>query len=61
MQEAAPPDLRRPSMRRAINEMCRDCIYDPVAGLGNWRQQTQACGITKCPLWPLRPISKPHK
>jgi hypothetical protein len=47
------------SMRSAINEKCRDCIYDPLAP-GNWRQQVQACVITTCPLWPLRPKSKPR-
>ena len=50
------------SMRRAINEMCMECTYDPkFRGGGTWREQTGACAITKCPLWEFRPVSKPHK
>jgi hypothetical protein len=30
------------SMRKAINDKCKDCIYDPYGGGGNWRQQVQA-------------------
>lgn len=44
------------SLRRAINEKCRECIYDPVAGRGTWRQQVGACTSTKCPLYPVRPM-----
>jgi len=46
-------------MRQAINEKCRDCIYDPQAG-GTWRQQVEACTITECSLHPYRPTSKPR-
>jgi hypothetical protein len=49
--------IKRPSMRAAINAMCKGCIYDP-AEPGNWRQQVGACQITGCPLWPLRPTSQ---
>lgn len=45
------------SLRGAINTMCKACIYDPVAGTGTWRQQTQACTSIKCALWPVRPLS----
>lgn len=45
------------SLRAVINAKCRECIYDPVAGAGNWRQQVGACTSTKCPLWPVRPVS----
>jgi hypothetical protein len=45
-------------MRAAINAKCRDCIYDPLSGGGNWRQQVQACTITRCPLHPYRPLSR---
>ncbi len=44
-------------MRKAINEKCKDCIYDPASGLGTWRQQTEGCTSTTCPLYPLRPVS----
>lgn len=46
--------------QQAINAKCRDCIYDPASGLGNWRQQVGACAIESCPLWPYRPRSKPQ-
>lgn len=45
------------SLRAAINGKCKDCIYDPKSGLGNWRQQVAACTITTCTLWPVRPMS----
>jgi len=51
--------MKRPSMRKAINDMCKSCIYDEY-GEGNWRQQVMACTMPKCALYELRPISKPH-
>lgn len=45
---------KRPGLRKAVNEKCKDCIYDPLAG-GKWRQQVDACTDTACPLWPVRP------
>jgi hypothetical protein len=48
------------SMRKAINDKCRACIYDPE-GQGNWRQQVSACTVTVCALYPYRPVSKPDK
>ena len=45
------------SLRKAINEKCKDCIYDKL-GEGNWRQQVTACTCTTCPLYPVRPQSK---
>lgn len=52
---------KRPSMRKAINDKCKECIYDPLAGLGNWRQQVEGCTSPDCALYELRPISKPRK
>ena len=50
------------SLRSAINAHCKDCIYDEHAkGEGNWRQQVEACTVTKCALYEVRPISKPKK
>lgn len=49
------------SLREAINAKCRDCIYDHHSGLGNWRQQVSACHIESCPLWAVRPKSKPRR
>ena len=48
------------SLRKAINEKCKDCIYDPLSGLGTWRQQVECCTSHDCPLYPVRPISKPE-
>jgi hypothetical protein len=45
------------SLRKAINAKCKDCIYDPLSGLGHWRQQVEACTAKSCPLWPVRPLS----
>ena len=46
-------------LRKAINDKCRECLYDVVGGSGNWRQQITACTATTCPLFPVRPVSKP--
>ena len=46
-----------PSLRKCINDKCRDCIYDEKAG-GTWRQQVTVCTSTLCPLYPVRPVSK---
>lgn len=45
------------SLRKAINDKCRECIYDPGAP-GNWRPQVTACTSPKCPIFPCRPQSK---
>lgn len=46
------------SLRKAINEKCKDCIYDPLDS-GNWRQQVTGCTSRDCSLWLVRPISRP--
>lgn len=51
----------RLSLRSAINDKCKECIYDPLSGLGNWRQQTEGCTSVDCPLFPVRPVSTPRK
>ena len=51
------PRAKRPSMRDAINKKCKDCIYDDLSGLGTWRQQTEGCTSTDCPLYLLRPLT----
>jgi hypothetical protein len=43
------------SMRKAINDKCKSCIYDPLGGAGTWRQQVEACTIVECGLYPYRP------
>lgn len=44
-----------PSLRNAIDAMCRACIYDPGSGTGAWREQVSACSSSNCPLHPVRP------
>lgn len=46
------------SLRAAINAKCKECIYDPMGGGGNWRQQVEACTSRSCPLFPVRPTSR---
>ena len=48
------------SLRKAINDKCRDCIYDPLAG-GTWLKQVELCVCTDCPLYPVRPITRERK
>lgn len=49
------------SLRTAINAKCKDCIYDPLAKAGTWREQIAQCSAKDCPLWPVRtaPTSGP--
>jgi len=49
------------SLRGAINDKCKSCIYDPGCGGGTWREQVAQCTATVCPLWPYRPPPKPKK
>ena len=45
------------SLRKAINEKCRDCCYDK-SNLGNFMQQVSMCPQIDCPLWEVRPVSQ---
>jgi hypothetical protein len=42
------------SLRKHINLMCKECIYD-TAGSGTWRQQVGLCTCDTCPLFKVRP------
>lgn len=44
------------SLRKAINEKCRDCAYDPLDA-GSAAQQIACCTSTDCALHPVRPVS----
>jgi hypothetical protein len=48
--------LRRPGFRARVDAKCIDCTYDEAAP-GSWRAQVDACAVTTCPLWPVRPRS----
>ena len=56
MSNETRPQPKRPSMRKAINDMCKYCIYDETS-TGTWRQQVEACTSPTCPLYSLRPVS----
>ena len=42
------------SLRKCINEKCRDCIYDSIVP-GTWRQQGILCSVKSCALFDVRP------
>ena len=42
------------SLRKAINENCKSCIYDNLAP-GTWKQQVTLCSVTSCDLYEIRP------
>lgn len=43
------------SLRRAIDQKCKSCLYDELA-LGSWRAQIAACSSPDCPLYGVRPL-----
>lgn len=50
----------KPGLRGKVDAMCCECIYDPGSGGGTWREQVEACTSPECPLYEVRPRSKPH-
>jgi hypothetical protein len=48
--------MSRPSLRDAIDAMCKSCIYDPGNGEGAWREQVAGCSSANCPLHSVRPL-----
>lgn len=44
----------RPSLRAAVNRMCRECVYDSGEP-GTWIDQVARCCGYACPLYPVRP------
>ena len=44
------------SLRKAINDMCKQCIYDKRDN-GTWRQQVERCTSPSCALYDYRPKS----
>ena len=47
---------KRLTRQQAINQNCKDCIWDQKAP-GTWKQQVEACEIASCPFYPYRPKS----
>ena len=48
--------MKKPSMRKQIDLMCKQCIYDGSGGSGTWRQQVTDCTAPSCALYNLRPL-----
>lgn len=50
--------MSKPGLRQAINNFCRDCIFDKgFEGGGTWRQQITDCTAEACPLYQVRPLT----
>ncbi len=49
------------SLRKAIDNMCKQCIYDPYPGNGTWRQQVGACTSKDCALFEVRAKPTPER
>ena len=45
------------SLRQAINDKCRSCVFDE-ANVGSWLVQVTLCSCKGCPLYEVRPITK---
>ncbi len=45
------------SLRQAINDKCRSCIYDE-SNVGSWLVQVTLCSCRDCPLFKVRPVTK---
>lgn len=43
------------SRKKAIDEKCKECIYDPSEA-GSWRKQIENCTSYTCPLYEYRPV-----
>ena len=60
-RELIARQAEKPGFKGKINAKCIECMYDPSrSGDGNWRQQIAACTDSACPLYTVRPISKPE-
>ena len=48
--------MKGQSLRTAVDQHCKQCIYDNLCP-GTWRQQVTLCAIKECALWNIRPKS----
>ena len=48
---------KRSSLRAAINNKCRSCIFDEE-NVGSWLVQVTLCSCKDCPLYSVRPVTK---
>lgn len=42
------------SLRKAVNQNFKNCIFDNLAA-GTWRQQVTLCSVNSCALYDVRP------
>ena len=53
--------LKEPQgLRARVNAKCVECIYDEYQP-GTWRAQVEKCTSSTCPLFPVRPRSRPGR
>jgi hypothetical protein len=50
------PPAPKMSRTKALNEHCKNCIYDKAAD-GTWREQVENCASQHCALWQHRPMT----
>ena len=50
------PPAPKMSRTKALNEHCKNCIYDKAAD-GTWREQVENCTSQHCALWQHRPMT----
>ncbi|RDH84507.1 MAG: hypothetical protein DIZ80_03235 [endosymbiont of Galathealinum brachiosum] len=50
-----PKNPQKTGLRKAVDNHCKDCIYDQSNGLGTWRQQVYLCHMKSCELYDFRP------
>ena len=54
--------MSKPGLRQAINNFCKQCIYDKTfEGGGTWRQQITDCTSSDCALYEVRPLTAKAK
>jgi len=53
--------MATPSRKKAIDDFCKQCIYDPHGDNGTWRQQVERCTSVNCALYPVRPKTTKSK
>lgn len=44
------------SLKSAIRAKCKECTYDSSQP-GTYLRQIEDCRVTKCALWPVRPMT----
>ena len=48
---------KKHSLRQAINDKCRSCVFDE-ANVVSWLVQVTQCSCKGCPLYEVRPVTK---